>query len=171
MSARFGRRSERFRRRTDTEEAYAAQRGGCGHSTRSRRTSRSRTARGFKCAREQHPAAGKAGACDRLGMLSGCRAAGASHPIALGARERYGRVCGAVCAEGSAGMFHGPVLRARVRSCADERAGGGLEALPALETRMAGTSGSGLRGMQVWARGSAVPRVCGGCPTAARSGT
>ena len=121
--------------------------------------------------REQHPAAGKAGACDRLGMLSGCRAAGASRPIALGARERYGRVCGAVCAEGSAGMFHGPVLRARVRSCADERAGGGLEALPALETRMAGTSGSGLRGMQVWARGSAVPRVCGGCPTAARSGT
>ena len=41
-------------------------------------------------------------------MLSGCRAAGASHPIALGARERYGRVCGAVCAEGSAGMFQAP---------------------------------------------------------------
>eukprot|EP00966_Prymnesium_polylepis_P082984 1922225-Prymnesium_polylepis.1 len=36
------------------------------------------------------------------------------------------------------------LLRARVRSCADERAGEGLEALPALETRMAGTSGSGL---------------------------
>ena len=45
---------------------------------------------GATCAREQHPAAGKAGACDRLGARSGCRAAGASRPIALGARERCG---------------------------------------------------------------------------------
>jgi hypothetical protein len=121
---------------------------------------------GATCAREQHPAAGKAGACDRLGARSGCRAAGASRPIALGARERCGGECGVACAEGSASMFYGPILRAPVRSYADERAGGGVEAFAALETRMAGTSGSGLRGMQVWAHGSAVAHVCGGCRTA-----
>eukprot|EP00966_Prymnesium_polylepis_P161262 3726774-Prymnesium_polylepis.1 len=35
---------------------------------------------------------------------------------------------------------------------------------------MAGTSGSGLCGMQVWAHGSAVPHVCGGCRTAGVNG-
>mmetsp|Transcript_26566 Transcript_26566/g.70875 ORF Transcript_26566/g.70875 Transcript_26566/m.70875 type:complete len:221 (+) Transcript_26566:330-992(+) len=43
VSVRFGRRSERLRRRTDTEEAYTAGRGGCGLSASSRRTSRSCT--------------------------------------------------------------------------------------------------------------------------------
>ena len=43
VSVRFGRRSERLRRRTDTEETYAAGRGGCGLSASSRRTSRSCT--------------------------------------------------------------------------------------------------------------------------------
>ena len=43
VSVRFGRRSERLRRRTDTEETYTAGRGGCGLSASSRRTSRSCT--------------------------------------------------------------------------------------------------------------------------------
>mmetsp|Transcript_26568 Transcript_26568/g.70882 ORF Transcript_26568/g.70882 Transcript_26568/m.70882 type:complete len:244 (+) Transcript_26568:330-1061(+) len=116
--------------------------------------------------REQRLAPGTAGACSGRGALSGWTAAGASHPITSGARDRCGSACGRVRCWQCRCDRCAPVLRAPVRACVDERAGGRVEAVAALETRMAGTSGSGLCGMQVWAHDSAVTHVCGGCRTA-----
>ena len=82
--------------------------------------------------------------------------------------ETAAGVRAAVCAAGSAGAivvhpFYAPLC---VPVWMSVRAGGRVEAVAALETRMAGTSGSGLCGMQVWAHDSAVTHVCGGCRTA-----
>ena len=166
VSVRFGRRSERLRRRTDTEEAYTAGRGGCGLSASSRRTSRSCT----HPVRRRAPGAASGSRHSRsvrrpwrAQWLDGRRGIPPDH---LGC-QRPLRECVRPCALLAVPVRSScaPVLRAPVRACVDERAGGRVEAVAALETRMAGTSGPGLCGIQVWAHDSAVTHVCGGCRT------
>ena len=83
--------------------------------------------------REQRLAPGTAGACGGRGALSGWTAAGASHPITSGARDRCGSACGRVRCWQCRCDRRAPVLRAPVRACVDERAGGRVEAMAALE--------------------------------------
>ena len=99
-------RSERLRRRTDTEETYTAGRGGCGLSASSRRTSRSCT----HPVRRRAPGAASGSRLSRQERAAAVARSVAGRPPGHPTRsprvpETAAGVRAAVCAAGSAGAI------------------------------------------------------------------